>query len=229
MLSNLTYRYLTGITRGDGNLGGDFADLDFSQSDAYSSICENPHIRLSLVLEPSTMRNTELHTSIVGIFNRTDAISYYDNGSYYNSGRYLSFTSYGHEVAFETSLLKSANLFKTFYLYGGLGTNLGYTFGNELHINGSDTRTVRDIGLAEAEAFVSELSSDENYHYNFYDQSDGISQRAFAQVGASIVFFRRLEIGLEGRFGLGYRAHFNGPMARTNLRSLGATAKWVLK
>ena len=67
------------------------------------------------------------------------------------------------------------------------------------------------------------------YSYESYDQRDGISQRLFAHAGAGIRFFKRVELGFEYRYGIGYRAIFGAPVAMTNLHSEALTARWLLK
>jgi len=72
--------------------------------------------------------------------------------------------------------------------------------------------------------------------YDYYDENDhnfeiknAFHQRVFLQTGIGIIFLKRLEIGLEGRFGYGYKATIDGPIRTTNLKSVGLSTKWILK
>lgn len=233
MISGLDDQHLISLM--DADAKSHYADIDFDEQYKYAGICENPHLRLSLSLVSSSMPNTEVNLAVNAIFNRNDGVSYYNHDDKLGSTSYLSFDAYGSELNADISIVKSKTLLNTFRFYGGLGTNLGYAFDNSLSINASDYRTVLDYSLLETGQIVTPSSIDfmpdqEDYfeYYQRHNVSDGISQRLFAQAGMSIIAFRRLELGLEGRLGYGYRLHFGRNFTGVRHQSLGFTARWIL-
>ncbi|MEO1451901.1 MAG: hypothetical protein AAFV07_20385, partial [Bacteroidota bacterium] len=134
---------------------------------------------------------------------------------------------YGQEVAAELSIAKRGTLWNTFTGFIGVGTNLGYSFGNRLSVNGSNSFTVQDWSLFEA-GVISQPQIDENYFSGYYEVRDAISQRAYVHGGLGVMILRRLELGMEGRLGMGYRYHFGADATTTRINSISMTAKWIL-
>jgi len=169
-------------------------------------MCENPNLRVSLVLEPQRWSNVELHTSGVFIFNRVDEVYMqdYDNKGY----SYADISMYSNEIGLEGVLLKKVPVFgwKALNLYGGIGTNAGYQFGNELYAQASQAQYEPDR-----------------------TGSNGISARVFGQAGIGVTFFRRVELGLEGRYGAGFRHYFGTDTDFSNLHSVAVNLKYVLR
>ncbi|MCI4671533.1 MAG: hypothetical protein MRZ79_25545 [Bacteroidia bacterium] len=204
-------------------------DIDLDQLDLTAGICENPHLRAQAIFSPAAMPNLEIHTAMVAIINRVDAITYWsdtDLGRYDNS---LTLDSWGSEVAAEMAFIRRLKA-GPFSLYGGLGTNLGFTFANTMSIYGTQAIDANDLSFAETGVARFDANNGEEYTYfsDYNDISNGISQRVFAQGGASITFLRRLELGLEGRYGFGYRYHFGGKNLTTNLNSFAIFTRWNL-
>jgi len=206
-------------------MGLDVADLDY-----YSSVVENPHTRIQAIFQPQLLPNIEVLTSLVAVVNRIDGMTYYSPYQLQGYNDYLTLSAWGHEVAADMALIRRASLFG-FSVYGGFGTNLGFTFGNDLEVNASFERR------AETNSFTNtgftRVSANENdgrdYYNESFDLNSGISQRFYAQAGASYTFFKRLEFGLEGRYGIGYRTHFDGKAIGTNLQSFGFFTRWNLR
>lgn len=210
-----------------------FVDTNFSK---YSGVCENPHIRINLAYE-LPKANRELNLSFIGVFNRIDGV-YYDRQNNSNGYEYLSYDMYSNEFALEASYVfkKELNLVQNIFglnLYGLVGTNLGYQFNNVVTVNGTEEIRDRQFGarinateiVNNDEFFIEET----DYFNNSYRASNAINQRAFAGVGFGLLFFNRVELGMNGRFGYGYRFHFSNDFTYTNLQSFDFTAKWVLK
>ncbi len=196
--------------------------FDLSNGFQYSSACDNPNIRLTLVFQPEFCSNVELQTSGVFIFDRMDAVYLYDNSD--RGYRNLSVISHGNEIDLEGVLIKKVPVLgflnlKFLNLYGGIGANAGYQFGNYLSVWGSDSEySTGRWGNARESNHISE-----NNNIN-----DGISARVFAQAGFGITILRRVELGLEGRYGAGLRHYFATDTDFTNLHSIAFTAKYVL-
>ncbi len=59
-----------------------------------------------------------------------------------------------------------------------------------------------------------------------YDLRDGIHQRVFLRGGFAIIVLKKLDIGIDYQYGLGYRALFGSDIVRTKMRSVALTTKW---
>ncbi|MEM7656664.1 MAG: hypothetical protein AAF399_11085 [Bacteroidota bacterium] len=227
MVNRLSFDYLKNNLR-DADALAAFGGKNFESADVYSMICENPHLRLGLTLESNVLKNTELRIAGVAILNRIDAISYYnDQYDYFQTSEYLNISSYTNEVAGEIALVKSAYLTKFFRVFGGAGTNLGFSMGNYMNVNASNMNVVNDWSLLETGQITGPIVEEE-YYYDNFDVRSGIQQRVFGQVGFGLTLFRKLEFGMEGRFGAGYRYHFGGEASMTRLNSFAMTARWML-
>ncbi len=226
MINDLSHTYLMNTVRGFPN--AQYENIPFAKSDLYSMTCENPNLRVELALLPPRMRNTELRVALSGMFNRIDAVNYQaynpDGGS-----STLNFRSHTNEIAAEAVLLKRASLWNTFNFYGGVGTNLGTSFAGNVRVSGSNLvmNEEGDFGASD-DAYTNNGYQNYTSFYDYYEVKNGLHQRAFLQGGFSIVFLRRLEIGLEARYGIGYRL-IGGQAVGTNLVAAGFTAKWILK
>lgn len=232
-LGALDGRYLASKAKGVDAL----AQLDNGQLEkeyAYSMICENPQMRLDVALQPRFMPNADWRFAVVGIFNRIDAISY-RNREATNQYQYLNISEYSNEIALESSMLWRAKTKGSFLrLYGGGGTNIGASFGSSLYIDGTVSTPVTDLsgqlgGRSDAiNVYRSTGSDTEHISIDVWDAREALSHRLFAQAGIGFNFFRRLEIGLEGRWGYGYRLVGGAPPQWTNLRSFSWSARWNL-
>jgi hypothetical protein len=227
MLKGMTYDYFVDNLRNPEVVRANYPDMNFQKQDVYSMICENPHLRLGLSFASESLKNTELRVGLLGIFNRIDGISYYNSDNYFENSEYVNATSTTNELAGEIALLKTLPLTPFLRVFGGAGTNLGFNFANHLTISSSKTYTVNDWSLLETGQIIGPIY-EEGYHYESFGMRSGIQQRAFLQGGFGATLFRKLELGLETRLGMGYRYHFGGTIARTQLRSFAFTAKWMI-
>lgn len=235
MINNLDYNYLLQTTT-TSNLDR-FQNLDIDESNYFGGVCENPQFRVTATLEVPGLRNTELNVGLQGTTGRYDGV-YYNNynsdGTPKNDGyEYLSVTSMTSEIGLESSMTKRVSL-GFINLYAGGGTNLGYSFGGHMDVSGHQNittveqdmdRSLRDIGgnntyetSTYSDAFESQMELKNSFH-----------QRVFAQIGVGIVVRKRLEIGLDLRRGIGYRAVFDGPFRTTQLHSAALSARWILR
>jgi len=210
-----------------------FVDANFVK---HSGVCENPHFRINLAYE-LPKANREFNLTLVGVFDRIDGVNYQRisvNGDY----DYLSYDMYSNELALEASYVfkREVSLIRNIFglnFYGLAGTNFGYQFDNEVTMSGVDELREREFGTRIAQpstASLNEYTFEENeYFTNYYSASSAFNLRAFSGVGVGLLFFNRLELGLNGRYGYGFRYHLSNDFTPTNLRSLDITAKWVLK
>lgn len=207
------------LSKTDGRMTNSLSSsFDLDNSSQYSGVCENPNLRATLVLEPQRWSNVELHTSGVFIFNRIDAIYLSDND---NEGyNYADIEMRSNEIGLEGVLLKKVPVFgwNALNLYGGVGTNLGYQFGNSLYARTSQTE-------------YNPIRPSDRYTEEIHESSinNGISARVFGQAGIGVTFFNRVELGLEGRYGAGFRHYAGTDTDFSNLRSIALNMKYVLK
>ena len=224
MLRNMDQAYFLDMVAGEGIPS--YSGYTASYQDVYSSICENPHLRAELVLEPARWKNTEVKIGILGVFDRIDAMSFQKTSEEGTSTDYVNFSAVGHEVGLELSLQKYVQFLNAFRLYGGAGSHIAYSFGNTLSISQSSYQTVEDLSFWESE-FDPEVGYEDSYEY--YDLKNGIHQRLFLQGGASVTIFKRVEWGLVYRMGFGYRQPLGSSMQFTKLQSASMMLNYVLK
>ncbi|MEL6988196.1 MAG: hypothetical protein AAGK97_10230, partial [Bacteroidota bacterium] len=60
-----------------------------------------------------------------------------------------------------------------------------------------------------------------------YRLKNGIHQRIYLQAGVGVRILNRMELGLEGRFGYGYRKTAGTNIQGSELTSVGLNAKWL--
>ncbi len=228
MISNLDGNYLIDIGKNVSATLPNGTKLD----NMYGGVCENPHIRLTVALEVPHLKNTEFQLGVNAFFNRYDGAYYwgdnfFDSVTEYYDADYISVDLFSHELGLEAALVKRLSFGSFLNLYGGVGTNLGYSIGDELHISGNNLQSVnKNSDRSNADIFTGTTYREETYHS--FAAKDAFHQRLFLQAGAGFVLFKRLELGIEYRGGLGYKATFNGPTKGTKLHSIGASAKWIL-
>lgn len=226
-VNGLDAEYFTKLSR--SGVSEDIANQNFPEEAITSMTCENPSIRIELTVLPfRASPNLHLNLGTSVMFNRIDATGYsfQEYGSLQNNMNDIKFNSISDEAALDASLLYNKK-FAFVNLYGGVGTNLGYTFNGDMQIEGqylnSETEAAdgRDGGSVSTSEYV--------YFSEYHRMKNSLHQRAFLQAGVSVVFFKRLELGIEGRRGIGYRYNAGNAMKFTNLLSAGFTAKWNLK
>ena len=225
MITGINADYFKSISK-DG-IYEDLDDITFADQDIASMFCENPALRAELTLEPFRgLPNIQLNTAASLMFNRNDGSYYNFNfGQQQNSATYnnINFSSYSNEAAVDASLLYH-HKFAFLHFYGGVGGNLGMTFQGKMNVSGNYTVTTIDENAAEDDAIMTESK----YFQEQHDMKNIMHQRAFLHGAATVIFFKRLEVGVEGRLGKGFR-FADGMTKGTTLNSFGFLAKWNLK
>jgi len=235
MIKDLDYHYLLQTTN-NRNLDR-FQNLDVDQDNYFGGVCENPQFRITATLEVPGLRNTELNVGLQGTTGRYDGVYYYNynqDGTPKPDGyEYLSVSTMTSEIGLESSITKRASLgFLNFYAGGG--TNLGYSGGGVMNVSGHQNittveqdmnRSLRDIGGND----TYETATYSDVFEKTLEVKDAFHQRVFAQVGVGIVIRKKLEVGLDIRRGIGYRAVFDGPFRTTQLHSVALSARWILR
>lgn len=192
----------------------------------YAGVCENPHMRITAVLEVPKLKNTELQLGVNAFFNRFDGAYYESGNSGYDDYEYLSVYSMSHELGLETAIAKRFYFSNYLNLYGGIGTNLGYSIGDELGIYGNNLESVnQNINRSRSDIVAGSIFDDHTYHS--FEAKDAFHQRVFLQAGISLVILEHLELGIDYRGGIGYKSTMDGPTRSTRLHSFGLTNKWI--
>lgn len=226
MLGDLHQNYFLSTTRSEPEV--DYSNLSFGESDVYSMICENPNIRLEAVLTSPTFKNVEWRFAMNAVFNRIDAISYYNYDNVLGNSEYLSFNNVTNELSLETGILKVFPVTRRLSVSGGAGTNIGFSFANYLNIYGSTVdytaNQVNYTNVGEVNETVS--SPTYNYYSDYLDLKNGINQRAYLQAGLNYELFSWLELGVDARYGVGYRGIVGAPLAATRLKAFSLSAKY---
>jgi len=203
----------------------------------HSGVCENPHIRLSLSLQ-LPKPNHELQLGLISVTNRLDGLSYHKLQGENLDYAYFNYDLNSNEFAVEANYvynkeIKIINNIFHLNIYGLGGTNFGYQYANRLVISGTKEIPNRQFGArlqAPAEENINfEYTTNGEDFANTYNASNAINQRAYVGGGIGAIFFNRLELGVKGKFGYGYRYHFSNDFAATNIRSFDLNAKWILK
>jgi len=240
MIKNMDADFM--INSGRNTENSPFRNMNLGTEELEGGFCENPHIRAIVTLGLKGEDRFNLDLGVNAIFNRWDGLYFSDwtrgSGNYwgYGGNEYISISSQSNEINFEATLNRKIKLYRersyfTIFpkinLYGGVGTNIGYAFGSQLYINGA-TRDQVDENLDRntQEIFTEDATYTSSYEY--YQQRDAITQRAFATAGASIVFFKRLELGVFLSRGIGYRNHFGSGIKMVNLHSGTLRANWII-
>lgn len=235
LLSSMDSDYFLSMTKNEADR--QHFNQDFSDRNVASMICENPNISVFVGLE--LPRNFEWNLGINAIFNRVDALTY----EYYNwdgaNSDYANFSTYSDEIALESSLVKRIGLLpfrnrlgnQVVNLYVGAGTNLGVIFDHEMYSYGSREVTVEDYSYNQYDDLQRDIMDDTEYEYynEEFDLQGGFTQRVYGQAGIGFTLIRRVEIGVQGKYGVGYRYMGGAGIKSTKLESIGFTLKWLLK
>lgn len=224
-LRGLDASYFDGLAK--TGISTEVMENDFDPVDITSMTCENPSLRAEITVLPfRATPNVQLNMGTSFMLGRTESTGYgyYDRNN--NSSEYFRFSSYSNELALDGSMVYNLKLW-AFNLYGGAGTNLGYTFDGDLSVHGQywdengTTFPGTDGGETSAGEFVNFSES--------HEMKNSLHQRVFLQGGVSVIFFKRLEFGLEARRGVGYRFNTGNPLKFTDLVSAGFNLRWNLK
>ena len=230
MLKGMDHTYFLSTVKGNTNFN--YSNLNLQENYIASMACENPHVRLNLTLLPPGLKNTELNLALVGIFGRIDYVSYSTPGKNWGDPGFqnLYFDAVTNEIDLEGTFMKRMPLSRAINFYAGAGTNLGVSFAGNLYVNGHNI-TIQDnnvIGLRNEE----EPNDDQyevEYFNEYYDTKSAVSQRDYAQAELSFTILRRFEFGVDYRHGIGYRATGGTGVKATELQSIGASMRWVLR
>jgi len=206
-------------------------NVEMSDQDIVSGVCENPHWRFGVTLVAPGLKALEWRNAIVWMPNRIDAVTYRtgddDYWNNYQDSEYVNFSQTQSEIALESALSLNLIHLGPFNLYGGVGSNAGFSYDNTIYVSGSNV-VREDINAGNASDVFND-SGAEGFYNESYETKTNFNHRVFVQGGASVVLFRRVELGLELRRGVGYRVVGSAPTAFTNLMSAGFSARLLLK
>ncbi|MEM7572795.1 MAG: hypothetical protein AAF433_07835 [Bacteroidota bacterium] len=225
MLNDMSGSYLIDAGQQD-QLTYDYSEMNLEPTDAYSWICENPHLRLMTTWVNPKAPNVEYGANLLLISNRIDEMSY--RGEYTGLGQhnYLNISQTSNEVAAEATIGYRLRGSRVFNLVGFAGVNAGYHWG-DVYIRGNvpvcnDNQVIWRSGTDTQAPCPSEYVSD------VAAADGGISLRAFAGVKGSITIAQRLELGITFRRGVGLRTVGEAQTQGTTLMSHSLSMGWNL-
>lgn len=218
-VNGLSNEYFTDMLRNE-NVA--YIGPEFDGQNAYSMICENPYVRVMATLAPLGSKNTEIRVGLNGIFNRLDGVSYHSDEGY------ASFSTIGDEIAIESAFIKTTGIWGLRF-YGGVGMNTGFAFNNRYYGWGSENIIVDNVSLRGDNQPISSVMQVSDPYYNEVELRNGMSQRLFLQGGVGFRFFKRVEVGLEGRYGYGYRWIVGAGKKAIRLQSVALNARYYLR
>lgn len=206
-------------------------ELNFEVSEVESGICENPSINIGITLEPENFEFLEWRNALAVKPNRVDAMTYFNNSGY--EGTYLNISGTHAEFAFESALVMKLPVLPFFNLYIGAGTNIGVTTSNETCVFTSLDLTAEDISYRNINEVnegvpAGRYGSGDGYGACF-DTGSQLNQRIFGQLGTGIIFFDRVEVGLDMKYGFGYRAVPGRTIDRTHIVATNLNLRYILK
>lgn len=216
-----------------------------SDAQVESMVCENPNINLNIVLE--LPQKLEWSLGVNAIVGRYDALSYKSTSDSNWGYNYANFSTTADEYGIETALIKRISLSahrnklgnSPINLYVGAGTNIGAIVNNKLYAYGSEESMVESFSYTNTSALRSEAIESTQmpeYESSIFFQgfgeeaklNSGFSQRVYGQVGLGFTIARRFELGLQGKYGIGYRIIKGADTKKTTLESIGLSMKWLL-
>jgi len=146
---------------------------------------------------------------------------------------YMNITGTHSEYTVESALVYRLPVLSFFNLYGGIGTNLGMTSSNQTCVFSSLDLTATDISYRNIEEV------NEGVPAGLYGSGDGydecfetgtqFNQRVFLQIGTGIKFFQRIEVGLDIKYGYGYRTDIGQTIDGTHIVATNFNIRYILK
>jgi len=225
MVNNLSYQYF--VNQMPIASQGLFKSADFNPSSLYGGICENPSISLGLTLLHPALPNFEWRNSLALKDERVDAVSYYSPDFY--DGEYVTFDSRHDEFTLESSLIYKLPVTKFFNLYGGAGMNIGIVPKNETCVFASLDFNTDDLSFSNVQEInQSVMTEDYGYYSECYSTGAQLNHRVFLQGGFGLKFFNKIELGVDLRYGYGYRAEPGTQVIGTNLISSNLNVRYIL-
>ena len=232
MLGSVEHDYLLSTVRGNTTM--DYSNLDFQEKEITSMTCENPHLRFIATLPVPGRKNLEFNVAALLVVNKIDEVDYYNPGfdDNFTGEQSMSFRARSHEVGLEAGLMKNWSVGKAINLYGGAGTSAGVS-GGRINISGEnmlvdDKNEILNFSRAEDEIPANNVTLHQRYNDN-YQMKTGWYQRGFLQAGIGFVLFRRVELGMEYRYGVGYRAIEGAGTKGTRYKSAAVKVSYLLK
>lgn len=206
-------------------------ELNFEVSEVESGICENPSINVGITLQPEKYPFLEWRSALAVKPNRVDAMTYYNNSHY--EGNYMNISGTHAEFAVESAMIVKLPVLSFFNLYMGAGTNIGVTTSNQTCVFTSLDLTAEDISFRNINEInegvpAGRFGSGDGYSECF-DTGSQLNQRVFGQLGAGLIFFDRVEVGFDIKYGIGYRAVPARTIDRTHIVATNLNLRYILK
>lgn len=206
----------------------EYETLEFTDKDLESMICENPTLSISMGIQPRSFKNGYFEVSARAIWDRVDFVSYHKEiihqGRPYSS--HIDFNSRSNEANVGLAYIHHLKALKTFGLRFGVGTNIGYSFGNSMTVSGSNVKIQGqeiDNGGNPLETVMHEQFRDS------YMMKNSLYNRVYAEGGLDITIMNKVTLGAVCRLGYGARTTFgNGEIDGIKNQSIRLFAAYQL-
>ena len=206
-------------------------EFSFSTTDVISGVCENPSLNMGLTLTHPKLANLEWRNLFSYKPNRIDAVTLINNSEF--AGDYVSIAARQTELVLESALLVALPAFDVFNVYVGVGSNIGFSVANSTCVTTNLDLATDDISFSSVSALEEQMAAGEpvfqdGYH-DCFSTGTQLNQRIFFQLGVGALLTDRVEVGMDTKYGLGYRADFGNSLTATNIVSTNMYVRYMLK
>ncbi|MEM9918649.1 MAG: hypothetical protein AAF990_11160 [Bacteroidota bacterium] len=200
----------------------------FNDGDLVSMQCDNAALSIGFTLLPPAMTNTELNVAIISIEDRIDMMVFENQDGSADQSQ-MSMKSLSDEISLDLMLTKRHPVNRWINLYGGLGLSTGLSYNHTLCIEGQVRQPEAGQETVNRSIPVDDPTSEMTYR-SFEEcgaVGNGLNQRLYLQGGIGFLVFKRVELGIDYRKGIGYRSNFGGDLYGVTQHSLGLSLRWV--
>ena len=198
--------------------------LNFANSTAVASNSSNLSINVGMTMQSEKFPFLEWRNSIA-VKPRTEEVTYLNNSAY--RGNYLNIESTHTELAVESALLFKLQATRFLNLYVGAGTNLGLTHFDETCVTTSELSAGDTFSFRSDNTSLVALENADSFS-ECYVTDPLIIQRAFAQAGLGVVISERVELGMDVKYGAGFRTDLMTPLNSTTLVATNFNVSYIL-
>lgn len=196
--------------------GFQIENLDLNNQELRSRNDVLPQIRFGLVLQVPKNEKLEWRNFINWTPKRKNQLIYTHNSLAEHVDNFGSSIGYEYsgltigleqsEIGIESAIIYKIKERKTGKLYGGFGSNVGYTYKNNAYVTGSDLENITVITLKDRDQYIVLQGESPVYFYSNDDINlkPQFNHRLFVQIGGSAVIRDKFELGLDLRKGIGY-------------------------
>jgi hypothetical protein len=226
MIYGLSQEQLVSMIKGTPRF--EYETLEFSDKDLESMICENPTLSISMGIQPRSFKNGYFEVSARAIWDRVDFVSYHKQVTH--QGRpfasHIDFNSRSNEANVGLAYIHHLKALNTFGLKFGAGSNIGYSFGNQMTVSGSNVK-IQGQEIDNSGNPIEPVMYDQ--FHDSYSMKNSLYNRVYVEGGLDITILNKVTLGAVYRFGYGVRTTFgNGEIDAIKNQSIRLFAAYQL-